>query len=506
MSAAPDNSESAWPFAILGAAAFVLAMLFMPWNADGCFAVNDALWYAHGAEHDGLASISGHHPLFHVLLLPITLALDAVGVAHPGHWALRIVSGAALAGIVLLLGRLAGWRRAALALPLMLVATRAVLLESAVGETVVPAAALALWALIVAADRGTSMARAGVIATLALLLRQDNILIVPGLLFALGARLPAEARIKQLTLWLLLTGVFTIFGYAVCWKLSGVTELRSFLMSTAETASRTWAPEYWPGLNELVMRSVALGVAVTGVQVDFRAFALNLGIGAAFFAVLLAAAKLARGSIVLHAGLLFGSLLIAATRFCFYLWFEPHNFEWWIVELVLATALCAATMRGTPRTTPFRSRIAILLLIAAATCTFWVHKSTTLALRDTTLHDAAAQAELWSQAPEQPLVVTHGFRTHTALHLRQIHHDPFLLLTAPIAEVAAPLLTEYITRANKPVVLLIDRFVGDGHPAQALTGHDSLSIWIDQVEEVPPLRIWRQRGKAQVLWLPPKPR
>ncbi len=495
----------AWPFALLAAITFAVVLFFMPWNADGCFAVNDALWYAHAAEHDGLASISGHHPLFHVLLLPLTGALDFVGADHPGHWATRCVNAAAFAGIVMLLGRLAGWRRTALALPLLLLATRSVLLEASVGETVVPAAALALWALVAACDGNCSLLRVGAITVAALLLRQDNILIVPGLVFALATRLPQQRRLWRMFLWLALTGLTTLGAYVICWQLAGAANLRAFMFTTAEVATRNWAPAELPGLDDLLLRCTTLGVAVAGVQHDYRAFTLNISIGLAFFVVLWAACRLlcvrtasTQPPTTNRRAMLWAVLLIAATRFCFYCWFEPQNFEWWILELLLGTALAAIHC-------PRSLSAAMLLLVAAAT-TFMLHATSTMALRDTTLHDAAAQAELWSHDPARPIVVTHGFRSHTAMHLRQVPHDPWLLLNAPTAESAGPLLTDYIARAQRPVILLLDRFVGDGHPAQAISGLDSLAVWVDTVPFQAPMRAWRQRGKAQVLWIPPLPR
>lgn len=487
------------PFVILALVTCVTTVSFYPWNADACFAVNDALWYAHAAETRGLDSINGHHPLFHLGLLPVTQLLDACGVEHPGHLAVRVVAGISLAAIILLMGALAGWRRRAL-LPLaLLLVTRCIFIEVAVGESLALSAASILFALMLAADPAASLVRVGIATVIALLVRQDAILILPGILLALHLRTPAEQRsLKRLLLWLCATGIATLCLYLLFWKLSRVPQLATFLLRIVQEENRAWAQPTFPGALEFAFRFATLGAAVTGVQDHFAAFFLNIALGVVWLAVLYVVTRCAGGTGV-PAPLRAGIIMVLVLHFGFYTWFEPQNFEWWFVDMVLIVALSCAGLRAPKRgVKPF----AIALATACTAVILWAHGPSTCTLRDTTLVRAADVAAEWSRHSSQPVVVSYGYRAHTALHLRAIPHDANLLREPPEAEEAGRRLQKALAgSAGHPLVVLLDRFVGDGQPAQYSLTLDYLAPWLDEVPPIPPGRVWKQNGKSQVLWL-----
>jgi hypothetical protein len=486
------------PWILLALASFSVTLCFYPWNADACFSVNDALWYAHSAENDGLASIYGHHPLFHLLLLPITAAVDFAGVPHAGHVAIRVVAGGGLAAIIMLCGALAGWRRRALPLLLLLLASRCIFVESAVGECLALSAASILLAFKYALDPSVSWLRVAAATVLALLVRQDAVLIVPGLLVALHLRTPPQERsFGRLARWLVGTGIVTLALYALLWKLSQVPDFLQFLLSITEVQDRTWAQPTMPGLSELSMRIAMLGVAAAGAHNHHYALALNAGIGCAWIAALWLTSRLC-GASATPAPLRWGLLTILGARFGFYTWFEAHNHEWWFVDLVLLTATCASSLR-TPR---HGVRPAAVLVVALGVAgLLYAHGPSTWLQRRTTLADAAAVAAEWSHDPMQPVVLSYGYRPHAALHLLAIPHNPQILAEPPKPEEAGRRLRDALMSTTKPIVVLIDRFAGDGQPYQYQFTEDYLTTWVDLVPPIPPSRAWKQLGKTQVLWL-----
>ncbi len=486
------------PFVLLALVTCVTTVSFYPWNADAGFAVNDALWYAHAAETDGRASINGHHPLFHLILLPVTQLLRASGVEHPGHMAVRFVAGFSLSAVILLCGALAGWRRRALAPLLLLLVTRCVFIETAVGESLALSAATILFALRLASDASASLLRVGIATSLALLARQDAILIVPGILLALQVRTPAAQRsIKRLMIWLSATGVVTLMLYLALWRLSGTLEFTTFLFRIAQEEGRAWAQPEFPGVQEIAFRFATLGAAVTGVQGHFAAFSLNIAIGISWVALLFVVTRCAGGDRApspLRSG--FGAILLV--HFCFYTWFEPQNFEWWFVDMVLLVALCCAGLRN-PRHAVRIIALALTTLGIAGVLS--AHGPSTCTLRNTSLARAAAVAAEWSHDAKGPVVLSYGYRAHTALHLLRVPHDAELLREPPEAEEAGRRLQHALATTGKPLVVLLDRFVGDGQPAQYSLTLDYLAHWLDEIPPIPPGRVWKQNGKSQVLWL-----
>src|SRR5262245_66210923 len=87
------------------------ALWLFPLDCDGAFANYDGAHYGVLAERLDRGSISPHHPLFHLLALGLVPPLRALGVAHPGQIAVRLLSGAGAVWLLLQIAALAGRRR-----------------------------------------------------------------------------------------------------------------------------------------------------------------------------------------------------------------------------------------------------------------------------------------------------------------------------------------------------------------------------------------------------------
>ena len=184
---------------LLVAVTMTIAVALFPYDCDAAFAVHDGIWYAEAAERYAPGSIIPHHPLFHVLVLGVLAPLEAAGVPHPGHVAIRIVAGLGGAWLLLQIAALAGWKRFAVgaAFAVVLLCTRGFIIEMATGENVLPAAAAGLFALVLAARPGGSLFAAGAALTIAGLMRQDNAFVAPGVAWAIAASRPAGTRVRR---------------------------------------------------------------------------------------------------------------------------------------------------------------------------------------------------------------------------------------------------------------------------------------------------------------------
>ena len=365
---------------LLSALVVVGAFAVFPFGCDAEYVVFDPVWYAVGAERDLAATtVKAHHPLFHLLVAGIAAPLDLAGVPRPGHIGTRLLSGLGAGMILLLLAGLAGrerWRVGA-GLGLLLLTGRAWFLEAFTGENVLPAIAAGMAALFAALDERRSLVTVGLWTFVALLFRQDNVLLVPAIVLALHWR-AAPPTLARLASWLAVVGGATAMAYVGIWAglvwVGPDVGLLDWMWGIAKD-------DYSIAQRPVLVHGAAFGVAVAGKQWAASDPWSHVGVGAGALCLVLAFGALFRGD----AG--WGRMatlaaITAALRFAFYSWFEPTNAEWTLFTFAFAAAIAARAANGRPRTTPIVRRAAALGLTLAAVFTWGSHGSDTLSFRD----------------------------------------------------------------------------------------------------------------------------
>jgi len=208
----------------IGAAVFAL----FPTMSDADFVVYDPV--LHGASLDRVlesgndpAGILTHpnHPLFHQLTYLIARPLRSLEVERPALVASRILNGIGMAVIVLVISSLAGPRRwlVGFGFALLAIACRGVILDAGTGENIIPGAAAALLALRLASGAGSHPRVLVLTILVALLLRQDNLFIVPGCLLAHAMKNPAGRRLRSAMVVAFAAGTLTLAAYAIIYAL-----------------------------------------------------------------------------------------------------------------------------------------------------------------------------------------------------------------------------------------------------------------------------------------------
>lgn len=497
----PARRDVAGIATLVLAAAGILAgcLLLYAWDSDASFALCDPLYAALHAEEAPWSTVSGHHPLFHVLVNGATAALDAAGVARPGHLAVRLVAGLGAALVVILVASCAGRGRLRLGLlvALPLLVTRGFVMVGATGENGLPACAAALACLMAAARPGCSLGLVSALSVLALLLRQDNLLLLPAVAAVLAWRLPAGKRLRPVVATLAGVAVATVAGYLVLWRVGAAdSSLAEFLFGLVGAEQTWWAQGSGPDWSHADFHLGVLGVAVAGQQWPATSIQPHIWLGVGFAGVLILASLLLRGT-ARHWPFLLACLLVVALRFPFFLWFEPGNYEWWLLPLVLVAA-CGATLAGGRPATPTvttRRWIGGGLLVALAAAVLALHAGSSWRLRDRTLARARDEAlELGGPTPGC-LYLAYGDRAKAAFDVAGVPNDMQRLGYRQPAEVV-PILGSILQEWPGPVVLLVDRFVGTGMPFRA---PDPLAPLLDGYEDAPGERSLRERGRVRVL-------
>ena len=318
----------------LALAAFYLWSV--PLASDAQLLGNDAFAYAGGLASGEFARVlDPHHLLHHILAFGVLkLQVAASGGAEPGVaeglLALRLVSafgGAACAvAVAHYSARLAG-RAAGLWLGAGFAFSAGPWLYSAVGETYLPAAAVSAWLfgeLLTAANakRAMPLFRLAAILTLACLLRQDSVLLVPGVLILAGPRLGSRA--------VGIAGLASLAFYGLAHRFSGSEAgLLDWLQGLANT-------NLWGEGFSLSRAAVAL---IT--QQHALHYGVRFGSGWTFLSLLtgalLAIAALAAGGPWRRPGLTQGLLALGVTvavRLLFFTWWQPSNTEYHTPTLV----------------------------------------------------------------------------------------------------------------------------------------------------------------------------
>lgn len=486
------------PHALLAAAAGLAMLLLYAGRADAVFVLYDPAFYASEAESIGLASINGHHPLTHVLVLLLTKLCTFAGVEAPGCVALQLLNAAGLVAIVLACGKAAGWRGASMALVLVLLSMRGVLLSAAGGETVLPALAASLWLLIAACNAGTSLRVTSALAVITLLLRQDSILVIPAVLFALAR---GGRSLGTLVRFTALTGFITLALYALLWKLCGRDpSFLNWMFALMHDSARTWGGTSTAGFHDTVLlHGSAWSVAAAGHFTEW-----SLGAGALFTAGIVALLALAARLLAGDAPdrrLATTALLALLVRTAFSLWFEPHHWEWAVMGWIWVLFALSAMLTGTSHAERVALAAGLLLFLALAAAIFCQHGKTTAELRQQRLSQAAVEAiAMGNRAGPAVDYVASSPHAQAALFAHGIHARNLDVANWPsLGNVFDPGHERIAT--ERPVVVLLDRAVGRGFGTHALTG---IPVWLtafDTAEAPAGIALQRLEGKVWVLGL-----
>ena len=410
---------------VVGALVFVAGYLVFPVESDAGYVINDALWNASGPELRPWTEISAHHPLFHVAANLLTPVLDACGVEQPGHHAAKMLSamsGALGSALSVLAGGARRWW-AGLLVAAPLVATSGFWIEAGTGENVLLGVAGALLATAVALDPNARPRRLGMVVVLALLCRQDNVLLVPAWAYALGQRLDGPTRLRTLSVWLAATGAAALAVFTLIWIAFGedwtfVDYLTYSASQIAPYESGSWS--HAGGVDAVKVNVGALTVLVIGlVTLDP---VVNICLGLAFVGLLAAMGMLLRGARPARP-LVTCALLVVIVRAPFYVWFEPANFEWWLVPVaVIAWTAAALTAGPGPLPRP-RLLAASAVSLAMLTGTLWTHAPHSWTLRQQHMAQLMNDAVEKGEAGGRPIWLPLSELARTGFRVRGLRPD-----------------------------------------------------------------------------------
>lgn len=486
-----------WQAWVLAATVVAGAFLIFPYACDGEYVLFDPVWYAGGAHRYDADVVKSHHLLFHLTVMGVASVADSFSLEDPGHVATRTLSGLGAAGILLALVALAGprrWRVGA-GLFIALLATRAFFLEAFLGENVLPATAVALWALLMALRPRTSLPAVGALTVAALLFRQDAIFMLPSILLALWWRLPPDTRLKRLVVWTGICGAVTLAVYlTVAMTLEPGAALRDDDKKPIEGVERitTWMwgvakDDYATERNHVAAHAVSFGESITGQQWPPFESELHIWVGVLFLALLVGMGVWFRGTSSWERLAVVAALTVVI-RFAFYAWFEPGNAEWTLCTWVLIAAVVARAARGEPRSRMATRVMAGVFLTVVGAATLRSHLPSTLTFREHRFERAADVVEelLDRHDPDRKWRVC-GFQNRgwLALHIRKIRAR----MLPTDFDVAKKLLMKEVAADRVPTLVLMDVAVQTGMP------HDLRALrleWTGKVVDEPPF--------AKVLW------
>ena len=227
--------------AVLAVVVLAGSLLLYPWDSDASIIAHDPVYYAESGQSDPWGSVPAQHLLYHVLVNIVTGAGEVMGVEHPGHAAVRLVSGMGALALLLLICTIAGPGRrslgALLCLPLLL--TRTFVFEAAVGESVIPGAAAGLWMLRVSCQLRATTRLTVFAVVLACLMRQDNVLLVPVAMVCFALRASPGQGARRTFRVFGVAGAITAALYLIAWM---VTEPQAELLEyVIHVASEPWS-------------------------------------------------------------------------------------------------------------------------------------------------------------------------------------------------------------------------------------------------------------------------
>jgi hypothetical protein len=493
------------PAAWLAAATFGIALVLYAHDADGAFAIYDGAWYGHFAECHPFHSILPHHPLFHVIALGVTQILRLAHVVHPGHVAIRLVAGIGGALVLLQIARLAGPERrwAGAAFAFVVFATRGFIAEAATGENVLPAIATALLLLECAAAPVPSLFKVGAALAVAACMRQDSLFLIPGMLVALLPALPPGRRLAPVAKMVAAAGVVTLGFYLLVFLfVSRVVseDLWDYFTRFGRTAR-------WNAPGATVGQHVAFHYASCGLAIVGRLWEHALPhilVAAAWVAVVLVAMRLLRGS---DGSRRFTAavLVTIGIRTPFYAWFEPQNFEWQLLPMVLLAALGARLARGVPRTSARARRAGIAALALTGVLVLRVHAPNTSELRQRRFATAVEKALAAAGEGAYYIVIDKNAMIGVEMKLQEHKQldQPYGVTVDALADLALAKRAELEKRGqgSRPIVVIGDRFIETGMPWDLLHAGEGFAAF--ETPPPPKVRIVKHEGKAFAAILDP---
>jgi hypothetical protein len=363
-------------------AALALYAFSLGVRSDGQLLGNDAMPYASQLVADAPGGMwNAHHLLFHLLVAAIAGIRGLLGGLVDEITVLeaqRLVSAFGGAATVTVLFGFAA-RRAGLGAGLLLAALFATAygnwLLSSVGETYTPATALVCLVLVRAAETRLGERRENVpalagLVLLALLFRQDSVLVLVALPFLLSPR-AAFATV-------VFAGLTSLALYVLAWALSGI-DLAFLVWLRGLAGTGIWG--HAPRAGDF---GLSAGLTATALHYGFvplrrvlagrtdelaspqllSAFATVLALGVALLPTRRLAGPTARVA--------FGFAAYALARWLFFTWWEPSNVEYHtgtLLPLALLVALVLPAPGAHRSTRPIVALGAAFVLVAAGNFT-----------------------------------------------------------------------------------------------------------------------------------------
>lgn len=256
--------------------------------------------------------------------------------------------------------------------------SRGFIVDTAVGENVVPAAAAGLFALTCAIAPAPRLVLPTAALVVALLFRQDNLLLVPGIAAAIASGAPPGRRVRNAALVVVLAGVATVALYGLVWfMVARHHDFAGWLLGIGRAGA--FAETTGPAVSRLGIYVAGIATVLTGHLGPPEPLAL---VPAGVSVLVLAVATIALRGTSPRPRIW---LVIVPTLVCralFHAWFEANNFEWLILPVALLVAVGASIAHGDPRTPIQFRRVGVLMLVSLAAWSLFAHARSTWALRD----------------------------------------------------------------------------------------------------------------------------
>ncbi len=442
----------------------IFSLLTLPWalgffalDADGPFSIHDSIIYGVIAETEPGWQMNPHHPGFHALQSGVQVILSACGVAHPGFMAARVLAGIGAAIALALIASMAGSRMlVGIAAALVFASARIISMETAVGETNLPGIAAALWMFreaLAARPRCVSLTASIVVA---LWMREDSILLLPGVLAAAAPGFEASLRWRRLMAVTAVAGLVTLAGYVLAFQFVEYLHEGRAIRFTEWLVLYAHVPQmaitHSAGMERLVIYAGSLGAATVG-QFDGNSW-FSFAMGMLWCGAFLAAAWLGRGTLPARR-LLVGVALMLAVRLPFFAWFEPENCEWHALHLALLAVMVAAALAEPKAGARPAVGVAVLLLLLAATA--MIIGPGLLRLRERTLITGVEEVVAAAGRDATFVVLTNDRAAHA---LRYLHLFPVICMDA------AGAMGEIMrcVQQRTAVAFVTDRTVGNALP------------------------------------------
>jgi hypothetical protein len=266
---------------------------------------------------------------------------------------------------------------------------------------------------------------------------------------------------------------------ALAWLQSGMPG-QSFVDYVLDLGQRDW--RVLNAGHPVLAHADSFGVAAVGRHWDPADH--HLAIGALILGGFGLATFFLRGDARPSRFILACAIAIAA-RIPFFIWFEPHNPEWHVLNLVLIAAACASRTAAAPRSSAIERVLGTAILICMAVAFLAAHGKNTLRLRERNLISAVTALGDTSGVD----VYVEGHRVGSAFSLLQRRRT--VLETSRQAN--ETFLFNEVAIRPRPMLFVIDRMVQDGSP-DALAHLSEYDHHFDLRPDTEDLRFERWQG------------